>query len=66
MHRRHPEVARQFDLNFDETKTKVGTLELEVSEATIVATIEIPNIGERWFKSMILNVLALEFTFRFH
>jgi hypothetical protein len=28
---------------------------LEVSEATIVAATEIPNIGEKWFKSMILN-----------
>jgi flagellar biosynthesis protein FlhB len=28
---------------------------LEVSEATIVATTEIPNTGERWFKSITLN-----------
>jgi hypothetical protein len=55
MQRGHPEVARQFSLNFDGTKTKVGTLELEVSEATIAATTEIPNTGERWFKYMILN-----------
>jgi hypothetical protein len=33
----------------------VGTLELEASEATIVATNEIPKTGERWFKSMTLN-----------
>ena len=31
-------------------------MELEVSEATIAATNEIPNTGERWFKSMTLNV----------
>jgi hypothetical protein len=42
-------------LNFDGTKTKVGNLELEVSEETIATTTEIPNIGERWFKSMNLN-----------
>jgi hypothetical protein len=30
MQRGHPEVARQFSLNFDGTKTKVGALELEV------------------------------------
>jgi hypothetical protein len=34
----------------------VGTLELELSEATIATTTEIPNTGERWFKSMTLNV----------
>jgi hypothetical protein len=55
MQRGHPEVAREFALNFDGTKTKVGTLELEVSEATIATTTEIPNIGEKWFKSMSLN-----------
>jgi hypothetical protein len=55
MQRGHPEVARKFSLNFDGTKTKVGTLELEVSEATIVPSTEIPNTGERWFKSMTLN-----------
>jgi hypothetical protein len=55
MQRGHPEVARQFSLNFDGTKTKVGTLELEVSEATIATTTEIPNTSERWFKSMTLN-----------
>jgi hypothetical protein len=44
-----------FALNFDGTKTKVGTLKLEASEAIIVAATEIPNTGERWFKSMTLN-----------
>ena len=55
MQRGHPEVAREFALNFDRTNTKVGTLELEVSKATIASTNEIPNIGERWFKNMTLN-----------
>jgi hypothetical protein len=55
MQRGHPEVARKFDLHFDGLKTKVGDLEFEVSEASILATTWIPNIGERWFKSMTLN-----------
>jgi hypothetical protein len=42
-------------LIFDGTKNKMGTLEMEVFEATIAATTEIPNTGERWFKSMNLN-----------
>jgi hypothetical protein len=49
-------------LNFNGTKTKVGTLELEVSEETIAATTEIPNTDERWFKPMNLNAtLSKEF-----
>jgi hypothetical protein len=34
----------------------VGNLEFEVSEASIAAATGVPNTGERWFKSMILNV----------
>jgi len=30
MQRGHPEVAREFSLNFDGTKTKVGTFDMEV------------------------------------
>jgi hypothetical protein len=53
--RGHLELARKFALNFDGTKTKVGTIELEVSKAIIVVATEIPNTGERWFKCMTLN-----------
>jgi hypothetical protein len=55
MQRGHLDVAREFALNFDGTKTKVGTLELEVFEVTIATTNEIPNTSERWFKAMNLN-----------
>jgi hypothetical protein len=62
MQRGHLEVDREFDLNFDGTKTKFGTIELEVSEETIALTTEIPNTGERWFKAMNLNAtLSKEF-----
>jgi hypothetical protein len=56
MQRGHPEVARKFTLHFDGLKTKVGDLEFEVSETSIAKTTRIPNTGERWFKSMTLNV----------
>jgi hypothetical protein len=56
MQRGHPEVVREFALNFDGTKTKVGILEFEVSELSISVATEIPNTGERWFKAMTLNV----------
>jgi hypothetical protein len=35
MQRGQPEVARELSFNFDGTKAKVGTLEMEVSEATM-------------------------------
>jgi hypothetical protein len=56
MQRGHLEVAREFALNFDGTKTKLGILEFEVSEFSISVETEIPNIGEIWFKAMTLNV----------
>jgi hypothetical protein len=46
MQRGHPEVAREFALNYDGTKTNIGALELKVSEVTIVEATEIPNTGE--------------------
>ena len=55
MERGHLEVAKEFTLNFDGTKTKVGILEFEVSEMTISTTTRIPNTRERWFKDMTLN-----------
>jgi hypothetical protein len=55
MQRGHPEVAIQFSLHFDGIKTKVGSLEFEVSKASIAVATRIPNIGDRWFKYMILN-----------
>jgi hypothetical protein len=56
MQRGHPEVARKFAFHFYGLKTKVGYLEFEVFEASNVAATGIPIIGERWFKSMTLNV----------
>ena len=50
------EVAKEFALNFDGTKTKVGILEFEVYEMTISTTNKIPSTRERWFKVMTLNV----------
>jgi len=55
MQRGHPEVSKQFALNFSGTKTKVGVLEFEVSEKSIYVATKIPDCGEKWFKSMSLN-----------
>jgi hypothetical protein len=55
MQRGHPEVAKQFALNFSGTKTKVGALEFEVSEKSISIATKIPAYGEKWFKAMSLN-----------
>jgi hypothetical protein len=49
------EVEKQFSLNFEGTKTKVGSLEIQVSEQTIASTTGIPMQGERWFKGTPLD-----------
>jgi hypothetical protein len=56
MQRGHLEVASKFSLHFDGLKTKVGDLEFEVSESSIVVATRIPNTGRVWFKSITLNV----------
>jgi hypothetical protein len=49
------EVAKQFSLNFDGVKTKVGSLEIQVTEQTIASATGIPMQGERWFKGTPLD-----------
>jgi hypothetical protein len=51
----HMEVAKQFSMNFDGVKTRVGSLEFQVTEQTIATTTEMPLQGERWFKGMALD-----------
>jgi hypothetical protein len=51
----HMEVAKEFSLNFDGVKTKIGPLEFQVSEDTIATTTGIPVQGEKWFKGMALD-----------
>jgi hypothetical protein len=55
MQRGNPEVAREFAIIFNGTKTKLGALEFEVSELSISVATEIPKTGENWFKAMSLN-----------
>ena len=45
MQRGHLEVEKQFALNFDGEKTRVGYLEFEVIEASISVAIGIPILG---------------------
>jgi hypothetical protein len=55
MQRVHPEVPKQFPLNFDGKKTRVGDLEFEVTETSISTATGIPISGEKWFKAMVLS-----------
>jgi hypothetical protein len=55
MQKCHLEVVRQFALQFDGRKTKVGDLEFEVTEASISAATGIPITSEKWFKAMDLS-----------
>jgi hypothetical protein len=55
MQRGHPEVAREFALSFNGTKTKVGMLDFDVSEHSIYVATKIPNTTKKWFKAMSLN-----------
>jgi hypothetical protein len=55
MQRGHPEVAKEFSLNFNGTKINVGMIKFDVSEHSIFFSIEIPKSGEKWFKAMPLN-----------
>jgi hypothetical protein len=49
------EVTKQFSLNFNGVKTKVGSLDIQVTERTIASATRIPMQGERWFKETPLD-----------
>jgi hypothetical protein len=55
MERGRPEVAKQFSLNFNGTKTNLGALDFEESEHSISIDTETHACGEKWFKAMSLN-----------
>ena len=46
-------MVEEFALNFDGSKAKVGTIEIQVDEAIVAAEIEIPRTSEKWFKKTI-------------
>ena len=48
----HVQVARDFALNYDGIKSKVGPLEITISPDSIAQATKIPRFGEQWFKSM--------------
>ena len=52
----HVDIAYQFVLNYDGTKSKVGELVIPVTEQAISTTTGIPAEGERWFKGMTLDI----------
>jgi hypothetical protein len=55
LQRGHMEVAKQFSLNFDGVKMKVGSLEIQVTKQEIASATKMPLQGERWFKGMPLD-----------
>jgi hypothetical protein len=49
-------VEKEFPLSFNGIGAKVGNIQFQVSEDTIVSVTEIPAHGEQWFKGMQLDL----------
>ena len=47
----HREVTKAFAKSFDGLEVELGDLKFTVTEASIVAAIELPQGGEHWFKN---------------
>jgi hypothetical protein len=56
MQRGHPEVAKNFVLNFSGTNTKVGVMDFEIPEKSMSVATKIPDYGEKLVKAMSLNL----------
>ena len=49
----HLQVAEAFALSFDGSKAVIGKEEFLIDETLITEVIELPSIGEKWFKTTI-------------
>ena len=47
----HKEITKSFTRSFDGTKVEIGDIKFAVTELFIAKAIELPRIGERWFKN---------------
>jgi hypothetical protein len=50
------QVEKEFSLSFNGIEAKVGNMQFQVFEDTIVVATEIPSHGEQWFKGMQLDL----------
>ena len=46
-------MAEAFALSFDGSKAVIGKEEFHIHETLIIEVIELPSIGEKWFKTTI-------------
>lgn len=51
-------LARLFALNFQESRVKLGYLEIILTEKFIANATNLPTIGEKWFKGDELDIVA--------
>jgi hypothetical protein len=47
----HQGIGEAFAKSFDGAKVKLGPLEMQKDEASVVAETEMPEEGDRWFKT---------------
>jgi hypothetical protein len=57
-------VARQFALSFDGCRTKVGDLQLEITEQSLSLATSLPVKGQKWSKSYKVNDVQWTLLFR--
>jgi hypothetical protein len=53
----HQGVTEAFAKTYDGCKVKIGPLEMQIDEASITATTEMPREGQRWLKTNITKNL---------
>ncbi len=47
----HKKITKSFARSFDGIEVEIGDIKFAVTESYIVEAIELPRIGERWFKN---------------
>jgi hypothetical protein len=55
------QVAKAFSLTFDGCRTKVGDIQLEITEKFLSEVIGLPLTGQKWFKNSKLDEVPWSF-----
>lgn len=47
----HKKITKYFSTSFNGTEVEIGEIKFALIESYIVEAIELPRLGERWFKN---------------
>ena len=51
----HAEITKMFAMNYEDDRVQIGGFEFVINEEKIAQATKLPQVGERWFKGIVVN-----------